>query len=375
MKAIKIIKSIFQKETVLCISLILAVLSMFIITPSKEYISYIDFRTLAILICMMIIMAGLEKLYIFQQIGEFMIGAVNNIRSVALILILLCFFFSMLITNDVALLTFIPFTVIVLNMAKKNEYMIKIIVLETVAANLGSMLLPMGNPQNLYLYSLSGMNILEFILLMIPYATLSLICICAMAFILVKKEGVSLDIKHEFKKNRRQKISLTAFIILFFISLLVVMRVVDYRIGFLIVVATVLIIDWKMLITVDYSLIFTFVFLFVFIGNLKQVDEVSNWLYGMIGGREIIVSVVASQVISNVPAAILLSAFTERIKLLIIGTNIGGLGTLIASMASLISFKIYSSTLEKNTKKYILQFTAVNIILLCILLVFSYFIS
>ncbi len=361
-----------KKEIVLVISLILAVVSMFFVTPSKDYLSYIDFRTLAILFCLMTIMAALQKLGIFNQLGELLVAKVSNVRAVSLILILLCFVLSMLITNDVALITFVPFTVIVLHLSDKSNYLIRVIVLETIAANLGSMLLPMGNPQNLYLYSLVGLGFLEFIALMLPYALVSLALIFISTFFFVKKESVPQIQKHEYTRNKREKIKLTVYFVLFVVSLLVVIRVLDYRIGFLLVLVIVLVMDTKIFIEVDYSLLFTFIFLFVFIGNLKQIPAVHQLLSSLVVGNEVTASVLSSQVISNVPAAILLSGFTTNIKALIVGTNLGGLGTLIASMASLISFKIYSASIEAKKGKYLLWFTLVNVGMLICLLVFHF---
>lgn len=361
-----------KKETVLVISFFLALASMFIVAPNKGYISYIDFRTLAILLGMMFIMSGLEKLFVFQQIGETLISLVSDIRMITLLLISLCFISSMFITNDVSLLTFVPFTIVVLNMAGKKDYLIPIIILETVAANLGSMLMPMGNPQNLYLYTLSQMSIASFVLMMLPYAMISLILLIILGIFMVKKETVSLNIKHEFKRNTIQKVRIISYLICFVIALLVVARVLDYRIGFVLITLTVLFLDTGILLHVDYSLIFTFIFLFIFIGNLKQLDEVSNWLRSITSGNEVIVSVIASQFISNVPAAILLSGFTDNIKSLIIGTNLGGLGTLIASMASLISFKLYLTTINPDKKKYVVLFSIINVAILLILLLAVY---
>lgn len=367
MKANNIIEFI-KKEIVLIISLILALVTMVIVPPTRAYIDYIDFRTLAILFSLMVIMAGLQRLFVFRQIGELLISKVSTTRAISIVLILLCFVFSMFITNDVALLTFVPFTIVVLNMAKKNDCLIEIIVLETVAANLGSMMMPMGNPQNLYLYSLTSLSFLKFIVLMLPYGLLSLILILLLNHFIVKPEAVAASEVGDYTRSRREKTTLLIYICLFIISLLVVARIIDYRIGFIIVLATVLIIDRNILLKVDYSLLFTFIFLFIFIGNLKHIDAVSTGLSAIVGGHEIITAVVASQVISNVPAAILLSGFTDNIRGLIIGTNLGGLGTLIASMASLISFKQYGFVEAADKGRYIKVFTVINLGLLIILM-------
>ena len=364
------LKKFIKKEAVLCVAFVLALISCFFVKPDKEYLSYIDYRTLCILFSLMVTMAGLQGLSVFRQIGEVLVNKMNSIRGVALVLIGLSFFTSMLITNDVALLTFVPFTIVTLSLAKRNDLLIIVIVLETVAANLGSMLTPLGNPQNLFLYSLSGMKLSSFILLMLPYTLLSLVLILVTALLFVKKDAVEETEISEYDRSQKDRLKIGMYIALFLISILVVARVLDYRIGLLIVVASALIFDIKVFAKPDYSLILTFVFLFIFIGNIKRIPELSMALQSLVTQNEVLVSVGLSQVISNVPAAILCSGFTDRIDSLVIGTNLGGLGTLIASMASLISFKQYSSVDNADKKKYIGVFTIINVIFLILLLLF-----
>ena len=364
------VKNFLKREAVLCVAFVLALISCFFVRPDKEYLSYIDYRTLCILFSLMVTMAGLQRLSVFTQIGEVLVNKMNSIRGVALVLIGLSFFTSMLITNDVALLTFVPFTIVTLSLAKRNDLLIIVIVLETVAANLGSMLTPLGNPQNLFLYSLSGMKLSSFILLMLPYTLLSLVLILVTALLFVKKDAVEATEISEYDRSKKDRLKIGMYIALFIISILVVARVLDYRIGLLIVAASALIFDIKVFAKPDYSLILTFVSLFIFIGNIKRIPELSMALQSLVTQNEVLVSVGLSQVISNVPAAILCSGFMDRIDSLIIGTNLGGLGTLIASMASLISFKQYSSVENADKKKYIGVFTIINVIFLILLLLF-----
>ena len=363
------IKSFLKRETVLCAAFLLALVSCFFVFPDKEYFGYIDYRTLAILLSLMIVMAGFQRLSVFRQIGEMLVSKMNTVRGVVLVLLFLCFFSSMLITNDVALITFVPFTIVTLSLAKRKDLFIIVIVLETVAANLGSMLTPLGNPQNLYLYSLSEMSVLSFIRLMLPYSIISLILIVLCAFIFVKKAAVGSGEKNDYERTKRQKLLIVLYILCFMLSVSVVAHFLDYRIGLLLVLAVVIITDRKVLRKPDYSLLMTFIFLFIFIGNMKRIPALSDALYKIIHGNEVYVSVILSQFISNVPAAILCSGFTEDIKSLIVGTNLGGLGTLIASMASLISFKQYCYTNDADKKKYVLVFTIVNVLFLAILLI------
>lgn len=366
------VRRFIKRETVLSISFVLAVLSVAIVPVDSTYLSYMDFRTLAILFCLMVVVSGLRRLMIFDQVGELLLGRVGSVRGLSLVMILLCFFFSMLITNDVALITFVPFAIVTLNMAGRTEAMIPVIVLETVAANLGSMMTPMGNPQNLYLYSKAGLSFVELLRLMLPYGVLSLLLIVLLAFVMIGRDSISGKEKSSYRRRDKDKVKIAVYAMLFAMEILVVMRVIDYRAALLVLLGTVFIMDRRMLIFgVDYSLLMTFVCLFIFIGNLKRMPELSMALAAIVSGNEIITAAAASQVISNVPAAILLSAFTDNISGLIIGTNLGGLGTLIASMASLISFKQYSCTRGANKRQYIKEFTIINAGLLAVLLVFA----
>lgn len=354
------IKRFIKKEPVLILSLLLAVCSAFVIKPNKNYLGYIDFRTLALLFCLMAVMAGLGRLGVFRLFAEKMLKGVGSVRMLALVLSLLCFFSAMLITNDVALITFVPFTVEALRLSGKKEKLIPIVVLETVAANLGSMLTPIGNPQNLYLFSAFEMEIREFVLAVLPYTVLSLVLVVIFAMF---AGGEKTENTANAQKIEMPAAKVSLYAVLFAVSLLTVFKVIPYPVTLIVTVAAVLAFDRKTLLNVDYSLLLTFVFLFVFIGNLGNVAPVSGFLKKIVVGNEVLAGIAASQVFSNVPAALLLSGFTDNAKALLVGVNLGGLGTLIASMASLISFKLVS---KENVKSgsYILVFTAVNLIFL-----------
>ena len=365
------VKHFIKNEIVLCVAGVLAVASAFVVHPSKSYLGYIDFRTLSILLMLMITMAGLQKLSVFRQLGELLVGKMSTIRGVVLILIGLCFFSSMFITNDVALLTFVPFSIITLSISNRKDLYIIVIVLETLAANLGSMLTPLGNPQNLYLYSLSGMSMAGFIKLMLPYSLCSALLLFISALIFVKDAKVTLkdNDRKSYDRTKREKRLIGLYIAAFIISLFVVARLVPYPVGLVIVLIAVIAFDRNVLRKPDYSLLFTFVFLFIFIGNIKRIPEFSQVLESLIKINEVGVSIVLSQFISNVPAAILCSGFADDLQKIIIGTNLGGMGTLIASMASLISFKQYSYIDGAKPQKYIGIFTVLNIVYLALMIV------
>lgn len=354
------IKKFLKTEPVLLISIVLAAVSAFIVKPGEDYLGYIDFRTLALLFCLMTVMAGLGRLGVFRVYAAKMLRGVGSVRALTLILNMLCFFSAMLITNDVALITFVPFTVEALRISGKKEKLIPIVVLETVSANLGSMLTPIGNPQNLYLFSAFEMSIGEFVSAVLPYTVLSLILVTVFA-LASGKEKTECPAADGDEKISAGRVSVYA--VLFAVSILTVFKVIPYPATLAVTVAAVLIFDRKTLLGVDYSLLLTFVFLFIFIGNLGNIAPVSEFLKKIVIGNEVIAGIAASQAFSNVPAALLLSGFTDNAKDLLIGVNLGGLGTLIASMASLISFKIAVKE-DIKSGRYLLVFTVVNVVFL-----------
>ena len=370
----KRVVSFIKKETVLLAAWVLALISAFFVTPSAAYLDYIDFRSLGILWSLMVIMQGLKQNGVFSLVGMRLLAKTRKVWQLSAVLIFLCFFCSMFITNDVALITFVPFAVMMLQSCKKEELMIPVIVLQTVAANLGSMLTPIGNPQNLYLFGISQMGVGEFVRFMLPYTIMSgvllIVCIC---FLKGKSDPVDAAISgKELLTNERGRVEKACvYTGLFVLSLFVVGRVLDYRYMVAIVFAVVFFMEKKTIFHVDYSLLLTFVGFFIFTGNMGKIQTFSNLLQQVVQGREVALGVLISQCISNVPATLLLSGFTEEYKKLLLGVNIGGLGTLIASMASLISYKIFANTCNKEKGCYFIHFTVVNIVFLIVLLAFA----
>ncbi len=360
-------KEFIKKEAVLCLSALLAIVSMLFVPPSFDYISYIDLKTITLLFCLMAVMAGLGEIGVFSAMANALLARTKNFRTVSLVLILLCFFTSMLITNDVALITFVPFAIEVIKKSRKIKSVIPIVVLQTIGANLGSMLTPVGNPQNLYLYSMSQMSLWEFIVLVLPYTAISLVLLVVSNFTIKQS-----PIEYKAEKIEFNAKYIVFYLVLFMVCMLTVVNLLEYWITFIIVTLSILVVNKKIIAKVDYSLLLTFISFFIFIGNMSNVDVFKNAVSNILGEREILVSILSSQVISNVPASVLLSGFTENINALIIGTNIGGLGTLIASMASLISYKIFVSEMPEERKKYLCMFTVWNIIFLVILCIFVF---
>ena len=349
-----------KKDPVLAVSLVLAVVSAFWVRPSAAYLGYIDWRVLALLAALMLAVAALGQAGLLDAVTAALLRRMRDTRRLAAVLVGVCFFAAMLMTNDVALITFVPLTLMLTAQTGTERFNIPIIALQTVAANLGSAMTPLGNPQNLYLYSLSGMGLGEFLRLV---TGLSLVLLSAAVLCLPCRPLGAADIP----LNRPDRRGLLLWGAVFAVCLLSVLRVLHYGIALGAAVLAALLADRRLLRRVDYSLLLTFLFFFVFVGNMKVLPTVSEALSGLVAGREMTVGILLSQVISNVPAAMLLSGFTADYPALLLGVNLGGLGTLIASMASLISYKLYAAADGARTGKYMLFFTAVNVVLLAVL--------
>ena len=343
-----------ENETVLVVAWILALVSVFIVPPSKDYISYIDFKTLGLLLSLMFVTAGLQECRVFEKIGDALLERTKGLKGLKTVLVFLCFFSGMLVTNDVALITFVPFTLYVLKKAHYEKHIGFVVILQTIAANLGSMLTPFGNPQNLYLFSESGMSAGDFFKATIPYVAFAAVLLLVCCLFGKKDAG---EISGDLGEVTMKKGKAAIYAVLFVVCIATVFGLMPYYITLLIVLLSALIMDRTLYCKVDYSLILTFIGFFIFIGNMGKIDAVSTFLSNVVAGREILVSIVSSQVISNVPAALLLSGFTDEYELLLVGLNIGGLGTLIASMANLISFKIYAKEYPQDKGGYMGKFT------------------
>lgn len=349
-----------RKEIVLCVSALAAIISCFFVPPDAAYLGYCDLRTLALLFSLMVVVAEIRKAGAFSKLAHVLCSRSGNVRLLSVILVLLSFFSAMFITNDVALLTFVPFAVTVLTLAGKGRYLIRTVVLQTVAANLGSILTPVGNPQNIYIQSYYGIGTGEFLRITAPVWIASLVLI-GLLLLTVKREPVSVELADTTPLQTKKLITGVA---LFAVCLLTVVKVLPWPVMLLLVVAALLILDRKTLLDADFFLLLTFVCFFIFSGNLARMETVNRFLRSILLGREYFVSLAASQVISNVPAALLLSGFTDQARSLLLGVNVGGLGTPIASLASLIGLKLYSKAESASTGRFLLEFTVINVLLL-----------
>lgn len=361
-----------KNDTVLIIAFVLAIISSFFVKPSWDYLNYIDFTTLALLFCLMLIVNGLQSIKLFEQVAIYFLKKMKTTRQLDILLVGLCFFFSMFITNDVALITFVPLAIIVLKMLKMENRIVHVVVLQTIAANLGSMCTPIGNPQNLFLYTYFKMSLGDFLIAIIPFVLISFGLI---AIHIVKKQDEKIKTPTLHQKDDTNIVYLWIYLIMFGLCLLSVLHLISIFYLLPIICLGCFYLDKKTLIRVDYNLLLTFVGFFIFIGNLKNIDIISQFLSQLVANNEIAVSVICSQIFSNVPATILLSGFTKNVHDLLIGVNIGGLGTLIASMASLISYKYIARMYPEYKKEYFKMFTKYNVIYLIVLCLAAFLIK
>lgn len=352
-----------KKECVLVIAVTLAILSSFISIPKM---SYIDFNVLILLFNLMVVVAAFKELKVLDSIAIGLLKKCNTYTSISLALVFITFISSMIVTNDVALITFVPLSIVIAR--KANINVLKIVIFQTLAANLGSSFTPMGNPQNLFIYSFYNLSPIDFFKITLPIVVLAVLFLVLLVF-KDKKMNLSLDLEDVKIDNKRD---VYLFGGLFLIILLSVFHVIDYKVTFLITIVMVLILNKKLFSQVDYSLLITFIGFFIFVGNISTMDVVKNFMEGILNSPKstFLASVLSSQVISNVPATMLLSGFTNHFKELLLGVNIGGMGTLIASLASVISYKIYAS--EFGNDNYMKSFTFYNILGLIIFVPIAY---
>ena len=361
----KKIISVLKSDILLTIAGILAVASAFFVPPDKEYIDYINLPVLVLLFCLMIVVAGVKSAGVFELLQTKLSKKVKTEKMMVIMLCMICFVSSALITNDVALITFVPFSLMILKNQKPSS-IIFAVVMETIAANLGSLITPIGNPQNLYLYTHFNMNIAEFFEITIPLGIACLMMILA-CLILRKNNTLSAETKEQSTVLNKKAVAI--FGGLFVLCILSVLDVLSCYITFAVVLVATVICDKKLLRQADYILLITFVFFFVFAGNVARVPVIYQLIASLMNDREVLMSAIISQVVSNVPAAAMLSAFTENAESLVLGTNIGGLGTIIASMASLISYRFIAKEENISKVRYMLTFTAYNVVMLVILLI------
>lgn len=324
----------FKEEIIFSISLILATISCFFVKPGRDYFNYINWETIILLFAIMLIVEILKNLAIFEKMVRKLLTKIGNARGLVAVLVFTCFLSSIFITNDVSLIMFVPFSILALKKVNRTDLIILTVSLQTIAANVGCMVLPIGAPHNIVMYTVSKIPFGSFFFLLLPYIVVSVIFLLIM-LLFIPTEGISLP-KMDKIEIKREKFFKRVFL------------------------------------GVDYYLLLTFIALFVLIGNLENIAFFSMLFTKWISGSEVLWGILASQVISNVPAAILLSGFSTNYEAIIVGINIGGFGTLIASMANLISYKILVREYNNFKIRYLSIFTLLNVILMVILLTIGY---
>ncbi|MCR5808748.1 MAG: citrate transporter [Clostridiales bacterium] len=361
----KLILGALKRNAVTVVALAAAIVTSFIVPPDREYLGYLDFKTLTCLFCVLAIVGALRNIRFFSMLARSIVKRFRTARNCTIALVYITFIGSMLIANDMALLTFLPLGYFVLSAAHREKHMAFTFVMQNIAANLGGMLTPFGNPQNLYLYSKFDIPTAEFMRIMAPPFAVAvlLITICCL---FVKNDPMTVPDEPIKLPPLKTAVYLAAFAL----SIVIVFRGIPYWIGLIVIPAVLLIFDRRALIEVDYPLLFTFVFFFIFAGNMSRIPAVSRLFSGLLEKNTLVFSVLSCQVISNVPSAILLSQFTADYPALLVGVNIGGTGTLIASLASLITFREYTFHNPDKKLYYLGVFSAFNFGFLIILTVF-----
>ena len=359
------ITSFIKKNLVTLIAMSAAIITCFFVPVDRAYLDYYDYKTLVCLFCVLAVVCALKNIRFFYILAQRIVSVFKTARSSVLALVYVTFIGSMLIANDMALLTFLPLGYFVLSTTGKKKYMAFTFIMQNIAANLGGMLTPFGNPQNLYLYTKFDIPTAEFMGIMAVPFVLSIALITACCIIFVRPEKLSLPEEKVVLNAKRTII----YLALFALSIVIVFKVIHYLIGLAVILLALLFLDRKALKSVDYGLLFTFVFFFIFSGNMSRISAVRQIFSNLLEKNTLLVSALSCQVISNVPSAILLSQFTENYRQLLLGVNIGGVGTIISSLASLITLREFTAQGGGSVKKYILLFSAFNFAFLIVLLI------
>lgn len=358
-----------KKNIVMVVALAAAVITSFAVPPDGAYLGYFDFKTLSCLFSVLAVVCALKNINFFYMLARKVVKRFKTVRWSIVALVYITFIGSMLIANDMALLTFLPLGYFVLSTTGQQKYMAFTFIMQNIAANLGGMLTPFGNPQNLYLYTKYEIPNMEFMRIMAPPFVLSITLLTLCCIVFTKQEALAIADEPLHLNKRRTAI----YLVLFTLSIVMVFRIIPYWIGLIVIFAALLILDPKALKMVDYPLLFTFVFFFVFAGNMARIDAIRTFFCALLEKNTLVFSVISCQFISNVPSAILLSQFTENYPDLLVGVNIGGVGTLIASLASLITFREYVKNNPGRSGYYIKQFSLFNFSFLIVLVIFMSF--
>lgn len=355
------------KDKVFVIAGIIMMITMFIIPPSTLYLSYMNYKVLIIMFTIMLAVAGLYETHLFDFIATRLVIKFKTIKWVSLILVLSTFFLAMFLTNDAVLLTLIPFTLFIMRHAKQEKFALITIILQTIAANLGSALTPMGDPQNIYLFAYYEIPFKTFLSITAPITALGFILITSTALIKIPNIPVTLNL--QAPEVNWKRVGLYALLLLN--ALFVVLRLVPEWYTIYVTLILGLAYGRHLFKRVDYGLLLTFVAFFIITGNLGQMDSIFNLFDKVLSSphQVFLTALGTSQIISNVPAAVLLSTFTKPMyyPALLTGVNVGALGSIIGSLASLITFKYVIREFPELMKKYLLNYTIISIIFIIII--------
>ena len=363
-----IVKGILKSRIVLIVALVAAAVTCFFVPPDGGYADYFDLDTLSCLFCTLAVVSALKRRRFFEWLATGIVTAFGNMRRVTFALVFVTYFGSMIMANDMALITFLPLGWLVLSSCGKTKYTAFVFVMQNVAANLGGMLTPFGNPQNLYLYSFFEIGAGEFFAIMaIPFAVAFVLI--AGTCLVVKPEPIRLETHPEPAPPVWRMI---VYFVLFALSVMIVFRVFPYYVGLIVVTVALAILEPKCFLRVDYGLLLTFCAFFVFSGNLARIPAVRDLLASVVAMSPLLVGTATCQVISNVPSAVLLSRFTTDYRHLLIAVNIGGLGTPVSSLASLITLGEYRKREPGKTLRYLGLFSLINFSYLAVLIGSSY---
>lgn len=364
-KVAKAVVTFAKREVVLSIAIVAMIVTVFFVPIDKEYLGYFEYKTLVALFCMLAVVAGLKNTNVFELISKKLIGLFRTRRAVIYALVYGTFFFDMIVANDMSLITFLPLTYIVLHSTGNDKYLAFTFIMQTIAANMGGMITPYGNPQNLYLYSYYNIPTLEFFgVLLVQSVTVAALLYVTGLFVKNEKLTLKNDGKLEIKKKE-----LIVYAVLFVFVILSIFRVVPHLVTLAIVIVSVLIVDRKRFLHVDYALLATFCVFFVFSGNIARIPAIKDFIAEIVEKNTLVAGIVSCQFISNVPTAIFLSKFTANYRDLLVSVNIGSLGIIISSLASLITLKEFLKHQPKGFKRYMGLFTLVNTTFLAILIV------
>ena len=367
----------FKKEMMLTLSLIAAVISLFVTPPTKELLTAIDWRTLGILLMMLCVLEGFKKENVLGPVVRLASG-INSMVGISLFVIFGVFFTSMFVTNDVSLIIFVPLTILLFRQGGKEKYILPVISMENIAAIRGSLLTPFGSPQNLFLYGQAHVNVGRFMLHMLPLAASSAVLLIIFVLVLyrknIKEEAGCKDAAETVPKslNRRGIVYLCLFIL---VLAVIVTRTSLWPYAVAIVLAGVFLNDRSIFKRVDYVLILTFLCFFVFSSSIAANAQIAEALKKAVAGREYWWAIGLSQLISNVPASIVLYPFSENFAGLIYGADTAGLVSLIGSLASVINYRIYVREYPGRGLQFVKVFTLVSWAFFVIVVIPGYFLS